>query len=66
MSSGFRSVFYMVRQCIHLEIEFLKALINIIITYVHGSIGITKPYGTSRFDFLFHSDLSEFIKHNLN
>lgn len=56
----------MVRQCIHLEIEFLKALIDIIITYVHGSIGITKPYGTSRFDFLFHSDLSEFIKHNLN
>jgi len=35
----------MVRQCIHSEIEFLKALINIIVTYAHGSIGITKPYG---------------------
>ena len=66
MSSGFRSVFYMVRQCIHLEIEFLKALINIIITYAHGNIGIAKLYAASRFDFLFYSELSEFIKRTLN
>ena len=56
----------MVRQCIHLEIEFLKVLINIIITYAHGNIGIAKLYAASRFDFLFYSELSEFIKRTLN
>lgn len=33
----------MVRQGIHSEVDFLKALIDIVITYIDGHIAINKP-----------------------
>ena len=54
ISLGSRSVFYLVRHCVHSEVDFLKALINTIITYADGSIGIKnlqQPQGLISFPF---------------